>query len=485
MTALLTKSRYLTALNCEKRLWLDTYELVQSGKTSDRRAEDGKRVGELARAQFPDGVLVRTLDTNKAVEETQRLIEQGHDTIFEAAFATDDLAVRVDILKRNGKSWDIIEVKASTKVKDEHCDDAAMQKYTCEAAGLRIKKVYIMHLDPAYRHPDVRPLLMREDVTDLLAEHSELAETEVPNALRVLRSKSAPEQMIGSQCSKDCSHYDRCFADVPKFSIFNIPNLRGNKKDDLIAQKVVAVTELPRSYNMSPTQWRHVDAMSTGGIYIDRDGIRTKLSQLIYPYYFLDFEAYDPAIPIYDGTRPYQHITFQFSCHVMDATGAVQHHEFLHTDITDPRPRLIEALLRCVGPVGSVIMYSTYERTRLNELAEALPEYAPALQGIVARLWDQAEIFKSDYIHPEFFGSYSIKKVLPVLVPSLRYDDLEHVHNGTEAQDVWWQMIHTSDAQEKQQKIEALLAYCGLDTLAMVKLHEAIGILVEDEVSSG
>jgi hypothetical protein len=455
-------------------MWLDTYGESRASFKPDRRAEEGKKFGAHARTLFPDGQLVDTLDLDEAARITRQLIDSGATAIFEAAFVTDDHAVRVDILRRNGAGWDIIEVKASNAIKAHHLNDVAMQKLICEAAGLNIMRVFVLHLNKQHRHPAVQALTICEEVTELLGEHLTRARSEMPKALGLLRSNSVPKRAIGSQCKDDCPHYGDCFAEVPKYSVFNIPRL-ANKKDDLIAQKILAVSELPPDYMLTPTQQLHVNAMSSVSAYIDRDSIRRSLKVLSFPIHFLDFEAFDPGMPMFDGTWPYQHIPFQFSCHILRADDTIEHKEFLHTDPGDPRPELLAALLHAVEPRGSIVVYSAqYERKILRELASAYPSYAAQCNDMISRLWDQAEIFKSDFIHPDFCGSYSIKAVLPVLVPSLGYDALAHVHNGTEAQDVWRSVINDRTSADRETKIKALLAYCRLDTLAMVELHRIL-----------
>ncbi len=459
-------------------MWLDTYGGQKVGAESNRRAEDGKRFGALARELYPEGRIVDTLDLARAARLTRQLIDTGVTTIFEAAFVTEQLAVRVDILQRNGDGWSIIEVKASNKIKKEHYDDVAIQKLICEEAGLKIIAVYILHLNAEHRHPGVQPLTICEEVTDLLDEQLKLARKEMPKAMKVLRSKSVPNRLIGSQCKDDCPHYDGCFEGVPKYSVFNIPRL-ADKKDDLIAQNIIAVSELPTDYQLTATQRIHSTAMSTGSPYINAAGIAHQLRVLKYPLHFLDFETIDPAMPVFDGTWPYQHIPFQFSCHIQQSDGKLSHSEFLHTETSDPRPSFIAALIESIQTEGSIVAYhASYERTRLRELADAFPSYAPALNGIIARLWDQEVIFKNDYIHPDFLGSSSIKAVLPVLVPSLTYEELSLVHNGTEAQDVWWSVINDTTSVGVEAKIEALREYCKLDTLAMVELDKRLRSLV-------
>ena len=207
---------------------------------------------------------------------------------------------------------------------------------------------------------------------------------------------------------------------------------------------------------------------------IDIPVIQSLLAELEYPIHFLDFETDNPPIPIFDGLRPFQQFPFQYSCHIMELGGKVTHHEYLHTDKSDPRKHLLESLLNHVSETGSVVVYkASFEKGVLKDLADYFPEHTLTLQSIIDRLWDQLVIFQKHYMHPDFCGSNSLKAVLPVLVPSLCYEDLD-VQDGLEAQAVWNLMLNTTNETKKSEMIEHLKAYCRLDTLATVEIHKVL-----------
>lgn len=210
---------------------------------------------------------------------------------------------------------------------------------------------------------------------------------------------------------------------------------------------------------------------------IDSKAIKSSLAKLEYPIHFFDFETDNPAIPRHDGMRPYQQFPFQYSCHVLDANGNLKHYEYLHTDTSDPRQALIKSMLECISTHGSVVVYyARFEREILEHLANSFPQHAPTLQSIVNRLWDQWEIFKYHYSHPDFGGSNSLKNVLPVLVPSLSYESL-NVQNGTTAQATWDQLLKAKNESERSKLITDLKAYCEQDTLAMVEIHKVLSCI--------
>ena len=242
----------------------------------------------------------------------------------------------------------------------------------------------------------------------------------------------------------------------------------------LIEEGVFSIFDLPTDYSLTSPQRIYVNSILRNEPSINKTAIREELGNLQHPIHFLDFETDNPPIPIFDGLRPFQHFPFQYSCHVMELDGTVTHHEYLHTDTSDPRIPLLESLLNHISSRGSVVVYKAdFEGERLKELTDAFPEHASKLQSIIDRLWDQLDIFKNHYTHPDFCGSNSLKAVLPVLVPSLRHKDLD-VQEGLEAQTVWNLMLNTTNETKKSEMIEHLKAYCRLDTLATVEIHKVL-----------
>ena len=232
--------------------------------------------------------------------------------------------------------------------------------------------------------------------------------------------------------------------------------------------------ELPADFSLTDNQQTYVDYVFHGQPEIDTEAVRARLSDLEYPIHFFDFETDNPPVPQFQGLRPYQHFPFQYSCHTWQSDGTVTHHEYLHTDTSDPRLPLVESLLDTISDKGSVVVYSaSFENQRLEGLAEFLPQYARPLQSIQSRLWDQLVILRNHYKHPGFGGSYSLKSVLPVLVPSLDYDELD-VQDGREAQAVWQLMLDSNSEREREEMIRNLKAYCKLDTQAMVEIHRVL-----------
>ena len=356
--------------------------------------------------------------------------------LYEAGFSFQGIRTRVDVLRRAGPdAFDLVEVKSTARVKAEHYTDVAIQLYVVEGSGVPVNKVFLLHLNRDYLYLgceyDLHELFALHDVTDTARSFVENA---APNKLRemwaVLQREFEPDIATGRHCTSPhrCSFHGYC----------------------------------------------HRDQVVDYGRASVSDGLASALSEIKLPAAFLDFEAVNPAIPLYAGTRPYDHTPFQWSLHILDSEGGIDHRAFLNDDCDDPRERLAEALLDTLPWEGSVVTYSSYERRVVNGLAEALPQYAERLRALCERMVDLLTIVKANVRHPDFRGSYSLKSVLPVLVPNLNYGDLD-IAEGMTASTSYFRMISDQiSSAERTAFREALLAYCARDTEAMVRIYEAL-----------
>ena len=474
----LTKSKYLHGLQCHKRLWYEKNHSERASslsKAQHRLFRQGREVGDRARTLFPEGRLISARSLEELAEQTQIAIRDGVSCIFEATFIFENTLVKCDILQRDGDSWNLIEVKMSTSVKEEYLPDLAIQKYVLTACGIPISKTQLMHINRECTYPDLSDLFITENVTDQVDSLMEGVPNNIETFKGILEAEDEPNILIGEHCDKpySCSFKGYCWEDVPEKSIFTIPRLSWKTKDALIEADIFQLSELPEDFSLTDNQQAYVDSVLRGQPQIDTEAIEARLSDLEYPIHFFDFETDNPPVPKFRGLRPYQQFPFQYSCHIWQSDGTVTHHEYLHTDTTDPRLPLVESLLDTISDKGSVVVYTAYESRVLKSLAEFFPEYAGRLLSIQDRLWDQAEIFRNHYKHPDFEGSYSLKSVQPVLVPSLRYDELD-VQDGREAQAVWSLMLDSKSEKEKEKMIRDLKAYCKLDTRAMVEIHRVL-----------
>lgn len=480
----LTKSRYVSAVQCHRRIWLEFHRpdlAAPPSAVTQRILEQGRQVGAAARLRFPDGILIRQ-SGHQAIAATWRALRAGCHTIYEATFQAADILVRCDILQRtqaaDGRDhWAIIEVKSSTSITPSYLHDLAIQRYVVEQAGLPVHAVYLMHINSKdCVYPDLDNLFALCDVT----AEVDAAAVDLPSRLlairAVLEQPEPPQVTIGAQCDDPgpCPFHAHCWADVPPVSIFNIPGLAPKTKTELAARGILALEDLPPELPLTERQTAFVELLVNQRTQIDVRAIEQRLDSLIYPVHFFDFETDASPVPLFAGLHPYQAFPFQYSCHVLHADGRLEHRDYLHDDAGDPRLPLTQALLRDIGPAGSVVVYyASFERTVLQNLARHLPAYAEQLKSVIDRLWDQYEIFRDHYRSAHFHGSNSIKHVLPALVPHLSYAGLA-VRKGDQAQAHWRAMIETAAGPTRARMARELKEYCGLDTLAMVELHRVL-----------
>jgi hypothetical protein len=372
-------------------------------------------------------------------------------------------------------------------VKSHHLHDLAVQQWVLAGVGIKVGAVQLMHINNrTCLYPHMDSLFTTVDVTRAVKRVLRYVPKNVERLHQSMAAKKMPEIAIGTHCFSPfaCPARHHCWQHVPMHSIFTIPRLSPRKLAALLKMGILSVQEIPPTFTLSAPQWAYIARVISGKPEIAYGRIGKRLGALQYPIYFLDFETYAYAIPRFAGMRPYQQLPFQYSLHVLEADGTLRHLDYLHTSADDPRAALAQQLTQDIGPVGSVVVYNArFERGVLHDLARALPAHQHSLRSIMMRLWDQLDIFRSDYLDPAFEGSNSIKKVLPVLVPELSYDDLM-VKRGDQAQAVWQMLLHAKDAQRQQELADQLRAYCERDTLAMWAIHERLGRLVEPEPSS-
>ena len=477
----LSKSSYLFGLQCHRRLYLEVHSPELASETDEQleaRLEMGIQVGKLARECFPGGVLVdvEPVDIPGAVARTSRLIaDPGAPAIFEGMFEFERVRVRVDILERaSERTWRLIEVKSSTQVKDDHLDDVAIQAYVLAGAGILLERSELMRINNQYVYPggelDLGQLFLRQDVIHEVAAR----QPDIPSRLAAMRemltASSAPAIEPDHHCFEpyECPFWDHCTQCKPARWVFYLP---GGKRtfQELVSLGVQTIDKIPEGFRLSGIQRRVKDNVE----WIGR-GLKGALASVRYPVHHLDIETFMPAIPKYPNTWPYQTIPFQWSNHIVSGDGEMRHEEYLCTDARDPREEFALTLLKSIGREGTVCVYSGYEGRILRELGDAFPSLKPDLNRAVERFWDLLAVIRTHYYHPGFQGSFSIKSVLPAIVPVLGYDDLEIQEGGMASLQYYRMVFEVADDQEKARLRTALLKYCERDTLAMVELRKAL-----------
>lgn len=479
---MLSKTTYLAGLQCAKRLWLEMHRpnLAAPPSETDRfRMARGSEVDRLVRQHFDGRLIFDHHDEQEMIRATWQAIEAGERVLFQGTFAADGVLVKTDMLVYQDMppGWQLIEVKATTSYKkDEHLQDVAIQYYVLRQAGLNVIRAGLMHLNKACTYPLLDNLFTVEDITADVETHLPDVELALAEMKALVAQATEPAVEIGRHCDHPhtCPFRGECWRHVDRPTIWNIPRLNAGKAEQLRQLGILFLADVPADFPLTPAQRMTLEIITQERERIDAAAIRQKLAQLEYPLYFLDFETDDPAVPRLDGFGPYQQVPFQYSCHVLDRDGRLEHREYLHSEPANPLPGLAQSLLEHIGPVGSIVAYNaSFEKRILRQLAAMFPNHAGRFEAMADRLWDQLEIFKSDYQHYAFGGSNSLKSVLPVLVPELSYEGLA-VRDGGQAQMVWNRLIACEDAAEKAQLQQQLRDYCQLDTLAMVRIHQVL-----------
>jgi hypothetical protein len=485
-TPLLSKSRSLAGLQCHLRLWYQCYDRDLAPEVSPSQQaifDTGHEVGRLATRLYPGGVLIEEdhLHHKDAARSTIEAMQNPSvEAIYEAAFFYDDVRIRVDILERTGnESWNLLEVKSSTSVKDVYYPDVAVQYYVLKGCGLKISRAGILHINNQYVYDglrlDLKALFAFKDLTDQVKAMQPKIPARLAALKAMLANSDAPDIKPSRHCSKpyDCEFWDHCTKDMPEFWVFNINGIGQTRLDELAGLGIEKIFDIPDTFPLNEIQNRIRTSVIHQQNFIS-DELQAELNKMQYPIHFLDFETVAPAIPRYAGTRPYQTIPFQWSDHILDEDGRLTHREYLCGEDKDPRKEFTHTLLNALETEGSIVIYTSYETGVLNSLIEHFPQYADALQSFIERFIDLHAIIRNNYYHPKFYGSFSLKNVLPALLPEMTYDKLS-IQDGIQAALEYLRMIDSSTASAQKDRIRKdLLTYCGQDTLAMVKIREVL-----------
>lgn len=470
---MLSKSSYMIGLQCPLYLWAKFNEpsLIPEVKAGVRhRFDEGYLVGALAKQYFGEGIDI-PLDFNVNLEKTKQSIDKGQ-ILFEPGFLVDNLFSRIDILKPVKDGWDLIEVKSSTKVKDEHYHDVSFQRFVCNKAGLKIKKCYLMYINKNFIKDgeiDLKKYFVLCDITEQVDEISKGIDDRISAMFTIIKGKK-PSICIGGHCTMpyECPITD-CWKGLSSENVFEL--YRGGRKcEKLFSSGITKIKDIPDEFKLTDKQEIQRDCAKTGKPHIHKEKLKHFLKIIFEPVSYLDFETFQMAVPIYDGTKPYQQIPFQFSLHVDDGK-SVKHYSFLASGAIDPRLRFMEELEKALPSTGSIIVYSkSFEESRLNECASMLPQYKKWVSNVSSRIVDLLDVFRGFiYYHPLQHGSASIKFVLPALLGRDDYKQLD-ITNGGDATLAYLDMYHSKGMSEHDinKTRLALEKYCELDTQAMV-----------------
>ena len=483
----LSKSTFIRSRKCQKALYLNKFHKDLRDEISEAQEaifDQGTEAGKLAQDLFPGGKDASPenyWDFSESIKKTQKWIDQGVGSIYEASFQYEGVLAALDIfVQKNGKYY-AYEVKSSTSMKDVYLEDAALQYYVMKKCGYEPEEIFVVYINREYKRGkklDIDQLFTIESVQEQVMALQPRIPGWIKKAKKTLNRKEVPDIEIGKQCKKpyDCDFMGHCWKHIPENSVFDLRYGR-SKKWKLYKQGIMLMKDIPDDFKLSKTQTMQVRGIKENYTFQDDKKIKKFLKSWKYPLFFLDFETFSFAVPPYPQSRPYQQLPFQYSLHVLDKPGGkLQHTEFLaDPKAKDPRLDFAEQLIKDVKDKGSIIVFNQhFEEGRLKDIMEDFPEYKEALEPINARMIDLMYPFQKQwYYEPKLEGSYSIKKVLPTLVPGISYDSLD-ISKGDQASRAYSAMVQGKDTSKWEETKKHLLAYCELDTLAMVKIWEAL-----------
>jgi hypothetical protein len=477
----LSASSVLVGLRCPKLLWWNVHEpeapeLMRSA-ADEESFRRWREIADLARSRAPGALVEGSRDQlGGRLEATRRWILRGKRRLYGASFAMDGLSVTVDLLERRHSGLVLVDIRSPLSVKEEHVAKAAVKLHVLKASGVRVKRVEIMHLRRECEHPDLSNLFVREDVTRRVRAARRSIRKKIHPLLRVLDGP-LPATATGAQCMKPepCPFFARCWPPAREHHVRTLYRVSAKTVRRLLRRGHETISDLPEDFAAKGPARRQIESIRTGKLIVER-GLKRELAKIRAPIAFLDFETISPAVPAWPGCRPYENVPAEWSCHVRNKNDLI-HHEWLGEGTDDPRPTLARALLSACADAKSVLVYNaSFEERCIRGLERSVPSLASDLRDLRRRIRDLLPIIRDHVYHPSFFGSFSLKRVLPALLPELGYGDLE-IQHGQGASVALERLLLRGDelgAKARARTRDELLRYCERDTLALVRLYEKL-----------
>jgi len=492
---MISKSSFILGQQCYKSFWFDINNEEPTNPPDEgalERLSAGNEVGEISKELFPNGKEVPYFSGEplKMAMLTKEYIEEGITSIYEASFIYDDIFVRVDLMNKTDKGWDIYEVKSSTRIRSYHEYDVSIQWHVLKSLNLiELNDAFIVTLNNQFSKSDrINPIkLFNIDSVKQIAEENQPEVIEKIHKLKsIAANQNEPKVKIGPHCKKphSCVYFDKCWPrsadDID--SIFRFYRMNLDKKLNLYNKGVETFKQINPNESLNPIQKIQLIAYKKDGPVIDKKKIQNFIDKIQYPISYFDFETFTDAVPIYDSQRPHMQMPFQFSLHVQttkDNTFNIDenHYGFIAKHDEDPRRAIAESMIKSFPKTGTIIAYNqSFEKNCIKSLAEYCPDLAEDLLSLNKRFIDLIEPFRSGgYYDKEFRGSFSIKKVLPALCPNdseLDYKQLD-ISNGGMASSAFKEM-RTQSIEQINLTRDKLSKYCRLDTYAMYAIYQKL-----------
>jgi hypothetical protein len=476
---MLTKSKFMNGLQCHRLLWFANKKLLPKiSLSTEHKFSQGHNFEEYVKLLYPNSVDLKNLNFKDNLVKAKELVNE-RKIIFEASFTIDDLFIRSDLIVPKDNGWDLYEIKSTTKVKDAHFSDLAFQKYVLEKKGLKINKCFVIFLNKEYvKDGDIDPkeLIVIEEVTEQVDLIQDI-EKNIRLFKQIMFKISAPDVCISQNCNKpyECPLKDECWGTLPEYNVLQLTNWRVYWK--LLEGGVEDIKDIPKGTKLNSRDESIIESLKNNP-FISKEHIKFFLKSLNYPLYHFDFETIDTAVPIYDKSKPYQKIAFQYSLHIEQKDGTTKHREYLAEGDEDPRIKLLEQMEIDLEGTGNIIVYNkSFEISVMRKLAEDFPENKEWLEQAINRIVDLADPFRAFYYYDKSQkGKYSIKKVLPALTGK-SYSELE-INNGGDASMLYFYSHIKPKLENKEEIRKNLIKYCCLDTEGMIWIIQKLKKLI-------
>lgn len=480
----LTKTDFIQYLNCPESLWLlknkpNEYPKGEFSLFLEKLIKEGYEVEEYAKLLFPNGV---DLPENSSPDYTQQQLNSDNKVFFQPSFSTQKgVFARIDVLEKlENNTYHIYEIKSASSIKKGKLEDACFQKYVLQECGYNVSKVSIIHLNKDYVKQgaiNANDLLEVAEVTEQINNIYSTVVNDINAASNFINKEAINENQCSSRFKTRTNHCDsfKYFnRDVPEFSIYEIARISAKKIGQLVDNSQLSILDIPLDFDLSVIQQAQVESVRKELVLINKPRIEQTLNNLMFPLHFVDYETFPTAIPKLDNMGPHNHLVFQVSIHTMQENGEITHFEWLGSKLEQPVD-MLKQMQGFTSLTGTFISWNApFEVSRNKDMLVWIPQFTEYLNYMNTHMFDLMNIFKTDYVDYRFHGSTSIKKVLPVLCSQFSYSDLE-VQDGTMALDTWGRMVSAPDFKEDIEKTRKnLLAYCKLDTLAMVEIYKEL-----------
>ncbi|MDH5655818.1 MAG: DUF2779 domain-containing protein [Spirochaetia bacterium] len=455
----------------------------------------GHRVGKLAWNLFPDGLDLSPAnfsDLHAWAARTEDSLKTSSVNFYEAAFLKNGMFCAADILHKENDSYSIYEVKSSTSLYEHYIEDAAVQYFILKHCGISLKNISIIYINREYQRGQTLDLKKLFRIESVLNE-AESIQGEINNEMaflqNMLETGKKPEFKIGPHCMspRECDFKNYCWKDIPSPSVFEIAGMNYQERFALYDNGIINYSDFNDDAlnQLTPSQKIQIVSGRSRKDYIQTNSLQEFINELQYPLHFLDFECMMQPVPEIIGAKPYQHIPFQYSLHIIASPdSSAAHKEFLADETTpDPRHEWILNLLDDINENGKILAYNaSYETMILRMIADAFPELKRRIETLLPRFTDLALPFRKKYIYkPEMKGSFSIKNVLPAIFPDLKGYEHLNIADGLSAMNAFLGLREDIKNPSNPAVRKDLLEYCRMDTLAMVKILGYIQKILKNE----